>query len=352
MGALSPIRPQSSGRNKSQSPFRARKLDFSTNEGRQSPYSASRNSALPNGLANGSPSRPRPRDVYDLPRSSPEKGTTPPTIGFGEEDDVSFPNAMPDDDDEGYEAHQNQPDAGLDASQQLADEEAAAAEAAKNVPSKRKPGRPRSTRSSDAHVANQEAANIDVQEEEPAPELERDEGLEEPVRKAVGRPPKSGKKGALQPKNKNQAVKSNRYKNAPKPYEPLQRIRPETPMDEDAVSHTRSGRNVFKPLEYWKGERVIYEHDVRYPAVAEIIRVDDATPVKRSRRPGGGTKTRKRKRNIFEDDIEDDEQEPWETAEGVIRAPVQLWDAELGVPVQNEEEEQRKSDPSAAHNTC
>lgn len=119
-----------------------------------------------------------------------------------------------------------------------------------------------------------------------------------------------------------------------------QRMRHQTPAEEDGISHSRYGRAVIKPLQYWKGERLVYEPAVRLPAVMEVLRVDDVTPVKRARNQPTNTRKKRKQHNVFEEDVDDDQEEPWEIEEGEQRAPVRFWDAELGIPIPDEEEDQ------------
>lgn len=189
-----------------------------------------------------------------------------------------------------------------------------------------------------------------------APELLEEEAREVeemPPPKKKGRQPK-GKKGAvLASRSTNSKVQNNndgrkRDANGEKTsYSQAQRQRQrhQTPMEEDGVFHTRSGRNVYKPLEYWKGEHAIFEENTRLPGLKEIIRVEDVTPVKR-KRPRYGSKRPKRGYSVFEDDLDDDELEPWELDDGVVSAPVSVWDSERGVADPDEEVEQRESSSS------
>lgn len=200
-------------------------------------------------------------------------------------------------------------------------------------------GRPK-TRSSDASqtAEGQQEAEADAEVEEA------------PFKKSRGRPAKAGKPAALAAKDKNQPPKAAKKTKAAKDEDkkdatqggPRQRIRHQTPADAVEMGHTRAGRHVYKPLDYWKGERAEFRvgdtHDEF--ELAELILVDDATPIKRPHRRVGKTKaSKKRKYNVYEEDIEDNELEPWETSDGVIRAPVQLWDAEQGVNTADEEEQ-------------
>jgi len=134
---------------------------------------------------------------------------------------------------------------------------------------------------------------------------------------------------------------------------PAHRVRTES-ADADSVQHTRSGRLSYKPLDYWKGEKAIYQEHGHLETVKEIIRMDDVTPqqprpkarAQPKRQPAKG---RKRKLDAYaEDELdtfardETDTLEPWETGDGVISAMVRQWDPVMG-QVSDESREQGKN---------
>lgn len=127
--------------------------------------------------------------------------------------------------------------------------------------------------------------------------------------------------------------------------------------DDSKMGRSRSGRLVVKPLNFWSGERKLYENTggvmpVSVDAdVAEIVRVQDATPVKRafSRRsasvqpPPRARRGTSRLKNVFEADDDDGEPEPWEQDKlnGVVAGPVRLWDNVEEKTVDREELDQQ-----------
>jgi centromere protein C len=125
--------------------------------------------------------------------------------------------------------------------------------------------------------------------------------------------------------------------------------------ENENMLRTKSGRLSYKPLEGWRGERAVYENQggmlpIRRTAeIAEIVRVEQVTPVKRpfSRRsasvqPAPRGRRAARTRNVFEDN-DDGEEEPWEAStkdgQGVMTGPVKIWDNDIGAISQEEEDD-------------
>ena len=227
------------------------------------------------------------------------------------------------------------------------------------------------TRKSDTPVTAQEPEPV---EDEPPEEPQHDHMFsippddEEPQQESVGnqgkkrkgRPPKvpavaNSKRVRKNPANEEQpaatgktaktAVLSHKDGNAkPKqdgefkrPGAPASNVRArhETPFDdsEDAL-YTRSGRKSYKPLAYWKNERVIMDPTATADgavvhSIRDIIRMEDVTPKKRvvhrADDPPPQRRRRRKARTVFEDDPEDHE-EPWEIHEGVYNGDVRVWD--------------------------
>ena len=110
-------------------------------------------------------------------------------------------------------------------------------------------------------------------------------------------------------------------------------LRHETPAEDDGSRLLRSGRTSVKPIAYWRGERIVYGDsslegsNVVLPAIKEVIRTEevvDQRPKKSYYRRGAGRTQNKR---ILDDvDEEDEDQEEWELAPGVLRAEVVQWD--------------------------
>ena len=109
--------------------------------------------------------------------------------------------------------------------------------------------------------------------------------------------------------------------------------RSETPGDELNFRTTRAGRNVVKPLAYWRGEAAVWGAskveggNLILPSIKEVIRTEEVPePIRRKT-----TRRARPRRPPQEDDLpDDDEQEYWETEAGVMRASVMLWDPITG----------------------
>lgn len=114
----------------------------------------------------------------------------------------------------------------------------------------------------------------------------------------------------------------------------LQRERHETPFEESDAAPLRSGRVSYKPLAFWKGERVIWKPHAPLE-IEELVRMEDVTPQKRLHSRAGSVqparRRRKRKFSVFQDEEEDEEDfaEPWETDTGIVSGRVQVWDPVL-----------------------
>ncbi|POR32300.1 Centromere protein 3 [Tolypocladium paradoxum] len=106
--------------------------------------------------------------------------------------------------------------------------------------------------------------------------------------------------------------------------------------DADAVKQTRSGRHSYKPVDYWRGEQVIREHEERddmfydggfvLPTIKEVVRVpQDAPPSKRAPRSNTRTKAKAKHQQAVE---EDEELEEWEVNPGTVTGEIVLWEPE------------------------
>ncbi|KAL8932712.1 MAG: hypothetical protein Q9211_006160 [Gyalolechia sp. 1 TL-2023] len=187
------------------------------------------------------------------------------------------------------------------------------------------------------------------------------ESIEEPVeedsepRKRHGRPPKAAMeppkskpgraKGALSLKDPNMKLNPSRPRRASSrasrgsmsPSKIRFVKRSETPGDELHFT-TRAGRNVVKPLAYWRGETAVFgggrveEGQIILPSIKEVIRTDEVPEPRRRRTPGQPRRRRPRRPAQLDDipEDEEDEAEYWETEAGVMQASVMLWDPETG----------------------
>lgn len=115
--------------------------------------------------------------------------------------------------------------------------------------------------------------------------------------------------------------------------------RSETPGDELSFRTTRAGRNVVKPLAFWRGESAVFgggrleEGNPVLPSIKEVIRTEEVPEPRRKKTPGQPRRRRKPARRPEEDDLpeeEDEDEEYWETEAGVMRASVMLWDPSTG----------------------
>ncbi|KAL8964062.1 MAG: hypothetical protein Q9183_004734 [Haloplaca sp. 2 TL-2023] len=112
-----------------------------------------------------------------------------------------------------------------------------------------------------------------------------------------------------------------------------------TPGDDSAFRTTRAGRNVVKPLAFWRGESAVFgtgrfeEGHIVLPSIKEVIRIDEVAEPQRRKTPGQPRRRPKPQRKVQDDDLpeeEEDEAEYWETEGGVMRASVMLWDPTTG----------------------
>lgn len=113
----------------------------------------------------------------------------------------------------------------------------------------------------------------------------------------------------------------------------LQILRSTTPSDVDGARFTRSGRASVKPIEYWRGERIIYTEPKRdgprlsLPGIKEVIRAEDVSedPKPRSRKRAPG-----KRKAVVEEDEEEEEEDPdveeWEVDPGLLEGEVLQWD--------------------------
>lgn len=109
-------------------------------------------------------------------------------------------------------------------------------------------------------------------------------------------------------------------------------LRAGTPMEDEGVTMTRSGRASIKPLQYWKNEQFIWRH-------GEVEGVVRAQEVEQPKRKVIKRKTDGRLGSIVEGEEEKEEDEEveaedllpelWEEELGVINGPVRPWDAEI-----------------------
>lgn len=193
-------------------------------------------------------------------------------------------------------------------------------------------------------------SKIDVPVEEPA-----EEPTEEPIEEAVEpskrsmQPPKSKsgrRKAALALKDPNTKLNPPRAargtstdsKGPLSPSKTRLISRSMTPGDDSYFRTTRAGRNVVKPLAFWRGEAALFgdshveEGHLVLPSIKEVIRTEEVFEPRRRKTPGQ-PRRRRPKRRVEDDELpeeDDDEAEYWEKEAGVMRASVMLWDPLTG----------------------
>ncbi|KAK4167294.1 putative centromere protein [Cladorrhinum sp. PSN259] len=122
--------------------------------------------------------------------------------------------------------------------------------------------------------------------------------------------------------------------------------RKEIPGDSDSMFRTRSGRNSFKPLAFWRNEQVHYENDEAEDTfvgqagknnkfvlskLKEVVRVDEPEPVYRPKSRRGGGNAAKKRRRYQDRDLEEDSLPPpeaWESNPGTVTGEVVVWQPE------------------------
>ncbi|OLN91999.1 Centromere protein 3 [Colletotrichum chlorophyti] len=124
-------------------------------------------------------------------------------------------------------------------------------------------------------------------------------------------------------------------------------------QDPNAINVTRSGRQSFRPLAFWKNEHVTYDEDLAFedgkkgnkfllPSVKEVVRVEEEEQEARKRRARGrkpGRPGKGRRRQVESD--EEEESEPWEMDPGSVEGEIVVWqpEHEFNPPAINEQVE-------------
>ncbi|KAF6834969.1 cupin domain protein [Colletotrichum plurivorum] len=125
------------------------------------------------------------------------------------------------------------------------------------------------------------------------------------------------------------------------------------PQDPNAIMKTRSGRQSYKPLAFWKNEHVTYDDEETFevgakerillPSIKEVIRIEDEEKEARASKARGRRTTTKgsksRRRQVESEDEE--EPEPWEQDPGSIEGEIVVWqpEHEFNPPAINEQVE-------------
>lgn len=117
--------------------------------------------------------------------------------------------------------------------------------------------------------------------------------------------------------------------------------RAETPATDTGALVTRSGRHSFKPLASWRGEKAILGRRTdadSLPAITDIIRTEEVMGPPKGR--AAYRRARPRAAPKLEDvEEEEDDMDEWERENGILQAPVMLWDSENGKYMETETEE-------------
>lgn len=195
----------------------------------------------------------------------------------------------------------------------------------------------------------QEAGQENGQDDGQVGEEDEDEHAEESEQVQPVTKKRRGGKLALSRKDQNSKMKpppkpkavSNqpKLKAVQKPYnKPSSRSlyvsRSETPADFGART-TRAGRNVLKPVAFWRGERIVYGDGVlegstlTLPGIKEVIRTEEVKVSMPKKPPYRRSKAKPRADDIQEEE-EEEERESWETETGIVRAQVLQWDSLTG----------------------
>ena len=116
----------------------------------------------------------------------------------------------------------------------------------------------------------------------------------------------------------------------------LQILRSTTPADEDGARFTRSGRATVKPIEYWRGERIVYAKPkkidsgrISLGSIQEVVRAEDLPEEKRPRAPRSQKRRRRQAMLEEEEDESDSGMEEWEEEPGVLGGEVWQWDPRM-----------------------
>ncbi|KAL8741793.1 MAG: hypothetical protein Q9190_005636 [Brigantiaea leucoxantha] len=188
----------------------------------------------------------------------------------------------------------------------------------------------------------QSSEEAEEEEEEEAAVVEED--TPPPARKKGRKKGKGTARRALASKDPNTKLKSSktdedRTRRSPSKSRLVKRS--ETPGDELSFRTTRFGRNVMKPVAWWRGESVVYggsrleKGKLVLPSIKEVVRTEEVKePTRRQRKAHIPRKQPPKKPPPDNDPVpeeEDEEEESyWETEEGIMRASVMLWDPVSG----------------------
>lgn len=122
-------------------------------------------------------------------------------------------------------------------------------------------------------------------------------------------------------------------------------------QDPHTITQTRSGRQSYKPLAFWKNEHVTYDEEEAFqdgkkgsrfllPSVKEVVRVEEEEREVRKNKSKGRKAGKGRRRQVESDD-EEEPPEPWEQEPGSIEGEIVVWqpEHEFNPPAINEQVE-------------
>ena len=109
----------------------------------------------------------------------------------------------------------------------------------------------------------------------------------------------------------------------------LQIVKDKVVAEADGARYTRSGRTSVKPVEYWRGERVIYSEPKReggrvsLPGIMDVIRIEDESQMAKPTKPSKSGRSRQKQPSV---ESQDEPEEEWEIEPGVFTGEVPSWD--------------------------
>ncbi|RDL38469.1 uncharacterized protein BP5553_02809 [Venustampulla echinocandica] len=167
------------------------------------------------------------------------------------------------------------------------------------------------------------------------------------------KPKAPGRKPKLAPVAETDSPAVKRGPPLPRSNRGLMILRRETPAEGTGFQQTRSGRNSFKPLAFWKNERVEYSDDEAddnwskskflLPRIKEVVRAEEAQQPATKRPKSKGKKPR-----VDVEEEEDEPAEPWEAEPGRVFGDIRVWNPEDPVGSQADEAEEEIALSSAA----
>lgn len=208
--------------------------------------------------------------------------------------------------------------------------------ASQNVSGQKVRGRPpkkaKKDATSDENVvqegSSEAAATADQEADEAAPGKSKD-----PMTEISERDPNAKMKPPPKPSAKSSLTKPKGTKTTSGKPKSLFAVRSETPADDNGALRMKSGRTSIKPVAFWRGERIVYGDGhmvgkvITLPSIKEVIRTDEIEVP----RPKRYTSRRSRpKRQIKDEEEDEDERAPWENQTGIVRAHVMQWDHAIG----------------------